>query len=167
MRYKAARPALLGLLFALSIVLNLVEAGFSGLVPIPGIKLGHSNVVTMYCLFCMGKREAFLLAGLKAFFVLLTRGLVGACLSLSGGLLSVAMMLLLKKLGRNRLSHTFLSISGGVSHNVGQISVAALILESSAVFYYLPVLMISGVGMGLLTGILLRQLLPHLNRIFF
>ena len=49
----------------------------------------------MYCLFCMGKREAFLLAGLKAFFVLLTRGLVGACLSLSGGLLSVAMMLLL------------------------------------------------------------------------
>lgn len=82
MRYKAARPALLGLLFALSIVLNLVEAGFSGLVPIPGIKLGLSNVVTMYCLFCMGKREAFLLAGLKAFFVLLTRGLVGACLSL-------------------------------------------------------------------------------------
>ena len=48
MRYKAARPALLGLLFALSIVLNLVEAGFSGLVPIPGIKLGLSNVVTMY-----------------------------------------------------------------------------------------------------------------------
>ena len=87
MRYKAARPALLGLLFALSVVLNLVEAGFSGLVPIPGIKLGLSNVVTMYCLFCMGKREAFLLAGLKAFFVLLTRGLVGACLSLSGGLL--------------------------------------------------------------------------------
>ncbi len=167
MRYKAARPALLGLLFALSVVLSLVEASFSGLVPIPGIKLGLSNIVTMYCLFCMGKREAFMLAALKAFFVLLTRGLVGAGLSLSGGLLSVAAMLLLKKLGNDRLSHTFLSIAGGVFHNIGQIAAAALILESSAVFYYLPVLMVSGVGMGLLTGMLLRQLLPHLNRIFF
>ena len=60
-----------------------------------------------------------------------------------------------------------MSINCWGCHYVGQISVAALILESSAVFYYLPVLMISGVGMGLLTGILLRQLLPHLNRIFF
>ena len=167
MKYRASRVALLGLLFALSIVLSFVESGFAGLIPIPGIKPGLSNIVTMYCLFCLGRREAYTLALLKSFFVFLTRGAVGAAMSLAGGLLSVSVMLILLLFGEKKFSDTFLSVCGGVSHNVGQILMAMLVLGSTAVVYYLPVLMISGVAMGVITGMLLRYLMPHLNRFFF
>ncbi|RGX56458.1 MULTISPECIES: Gx transporter family protein [Anaerotruncus] len=167
MKYRASRVALLGLLFALSMVLSFVESGFAGLIPIPGIKPGLSNIVTMYCLFCLGRREAYTLALLKSFFVFLTRGAVGAAMSLAGGLLSVSVMLILLLFGEKKFSDTFLSVCGGVSHNVGQILMAMLVLGSTAVVYYLPVLMISGVAMGVITGMLLRYLMPHLNRFFF
>ena len=167
MKYRASRVALLGLLFALAMVLSFVESGFAGLIPIPGIKPGLSNIVTMYCLFCLGRREAYTLALLKSFFVFLTRGAVGAAMSLAGGLLSVSVMLILLLFGEKKFSDTFLSVCGGVSHNVGQILMAMLVLGSTAVVYYLPVLMISGVAMGVITGMLLRYLMPHLNRFFF
>lgn len=167
MKYRASRVALLGLLFALSMVLSFVESGFAGLIPIPGIKPGLSNIVTMYCLFCLSRREAYTLALLKSFFVFLTRGAVGAAMSLAGGLLSVSVMLILLLFGEKKFSDTFLSVCGGVSHNVGQILMAMLVLGSTAVVYYLPVLMISGVAMGVITGMLLRYLMPHLNRFFF
>ncbi|WP_195377131.1 Gx transporter family protein [Anaerotruncus rubiinfantis] len=167
MKYRASRVALLGLLFALSMVLSFVESGFAGLIPIPGIKPGLSNIVTMYCLFCLGRREAYTLALLKSFFVFLTRGAVGAAMSLAGGLLSMSVMLILLLFGEKKFSDTFLSVCGGVSHNVGQILMAMLVLGSTAVVYYLPVLMISGVAMGVITGMLLRYLMPHLNRFFF
>ena len=167
MKYRASRVALLGLLFALSMVLSFVESGFAGLIPIPGIKPGLSNIVTMYCLFCLGRREAYTLALLKSCFVFLTRGAVGAAMSLAGGLLSVSVMLILLLFGEKKFSDTFLSVCGGVSHNVGQILMAMLVLGSTAVVYYLPVLMISGVARGVITGMLLRYLMPHLHRFFF
>ncbi|MCI8648742.1 MAG: Gx transporter family protein [Anaerotruncus sp.] len=166
MKFSASRTALLGLLFALSLVLSLLEASISGLIPIPGIKLGLSNIVTMYCLFCLGKREAFFIAALKSLFVLLTRGVVGAAMSFCGGVCSVAAMLLLTIVGKGRFSYTFTSVLGGVSHNAGQIGVAIVLLHSNLVVYYLPILAISGVLTGIITGFLLERLLPHLNRLF-
>lgn len=163
MKYKASKPALMGLLFALSIVLSIVESVFSGLIPIPGIKLGLSNIVVMYCLFFLGKREAYGLAGLKAFFVFLTRGPVGAAMSLAGGLMSVTVMLLL---ARGERSQLFVSICGGLSHNIGQLAAASLFLNSGMVFYYFPVLAVAGIGMGIFTGITLRLLTPYFKRIF-
>ncbi len=167
MRYRAVRVARMGLLFALSIALSFLEAQVSGLVPVPGIKIGLSNIATMYCLFCLGKREAYLLAGLKGFFTLLVRGAVGAAMSFFGGITAVTAMLLLKKAGKGNFSYGFLSIAGGVFHNIGQLVVASLVLKSSSVFYYLPILMISGVAMGCLTGFLLQRLMPRFKRIFF
>ena len=90
---RAARVARMGLLFALALALSFFESTLSGWIPVPGIKLGLSNIVTMYCLFCLGWREAYTLTALKSLFVLLVRGMVGAALSLSGGLLSVTVML--------------------------------------------------------------------------
>lgn len=166
MRHNVRRTALLGLLFALSLVLGLAESSFSALLPIPGIKLGLSNIVVMLCMFCLGGREAYTLAVLKSVFVLLTRGAVGAAMSCAGGLVSVTVMLLLHRTFRGRMSSGFLSIAGGVSHNIGQLLIASLILKSSAVFYYLPVLAISGIGMGYLNGLLLRLLRPRFQTIF-
>lgn len=165
MKNRASRVALLGMLFALSVVLSIVESGFSGLVPIPGIKLGLSNVVIMYCLFFFKKKEAFILAILKAFFVLL-RSPVGAAMSLMGGVLSVAVMSLLIS-RKHQSSELFISICGGVFHNAGQLIAASIVLKSSMVFYYSPILLVSGIVMGLLTGILLWYLKPYMNRMFF
>lgn len=163
MRYRASNTALMGLLFALSLVLSFIESAFSGLIPIPGIKPGLSNIVVMYCLFFLGKRQAYILAGLKAFFVFLTRGPVGAAMSLAGGLASVTVMLLLSKGERSRL---FVSVCGGLSHNMGQLAAASLLLGSSAVFYYFPVLAVAGVGMGVFTGVTMRLLAPYLKKRF-
>lgn len=162
MKYRASKTALMGLLFALSLVLSFVESAFSGFIPIPGIKLGLSNIVVMYCLFFLGKKEAYALAVLKAFFVFLTRGPVGAAMSLSGGILSVTVMLLLTR-ERNPL---FVSVCGGLSHNVGQLAAASLFLSSGMVFYYFPVLAVAGMGMGVFTGVTLRLLTPYFKNRF-
>ena len=160
---RAARVARMGLLFALAIALSFFESALSGFIPVPGIKLGLSNIVTMYCLFCLGWREAYTLAALKSLFVLLTRGMVGAAMSLSGGLLSVTVMLVLVRLRRS--SYLFISICGGLFHNIGQLAMAAVVMDNLMVFYYFPVLAAAGVGMGVLTGVLLRTLEPALRRL--
>lgn len=162
MKYRASKIALMGLLFALAMALSWIESAFSGLIPIPGVKPGLSNIVVMYCLFFLGPRDAFTLAALKALFVCLTRGPVGAAMSLAGGVLSLLGMLLLRRGGCSVL---FVSVCGGLLHNAGQLVAAFFILSSSAVFYYFPVLAVAGMGMGVLTGVSMRLLTPHFKRI--
>ena len=98
---KTKRICFMGLLFAVAVVLSYIE----GMVTIPGlppgIKLGLSNIVTMYCVFFLGVPSAYTLAILKALSVLLMRGPTGALLSLLGGLVSVTVMLLLLRLEKN------------------------------------------------------------------
>ncbi len=159
--YRVAFP---GLMLAMALVLSFFESMLPALPFLPvGVKLGLSNIVTMYCLFFMGAKTAFAVAVLKAFFVLLTRGAVGAALSLSGGLCSVCLMLLFKRLPG--LGNRLISIIGAISHNLGQLVLAAVILKSVYTFYYLPVMILSGVGMGLITGILLRFVMPYLKNV--
>ena len=159
--YKVAVP---GLMLALALVLSLFESMLPALPFLPvGVKLGLSNIVTMYCLLFLGARTAFAVAVLKALFVLLTRGAIGAALSLSGGLCSVCLMLLFKRMPG--LGDRLISVVGAISHNVGQLILASIILKSIYTFYYLPVMILSGVGMGLITGILLRLVMPYLKNV--
>lgn len=162
---KTKRIALLGILFAAALVLSYLE---SLLPPIPGlppgIKLGLSNVVTMYCLYFVGFWPAVGLAALKAGFVLITRGATAAFLSAAGGLLSVgAMAIAIKLLGEKRKIAA--SVTGAVFHNVGQALAATAILSSTAVLVYAPVLVVAGVVVGVVTGLLLRAVLPALKRL--
>lgn len=160
---RSYRVALMGMLFALSMALSFFESLLSGWIAVPGIKPGLSNIVVMCCVFCMGAKPALMLAVLKSFFVLLTRGVVGAAMSLAGGLCSVAVMLVANKL---RCSAVFVSVIGGVSHNIGQVLMACVVLQSMAALYYSPILVAAGVGMGFLTGLLLRLLMPYFQHIF-
>ena len=163
-RKQIRRVALMGLFFSLSLCFSLLESMvmIPGLPP--GIKLGLSNLVTMHCLFFLGKSSAYSLAALKSFFVFLTRGPIGAFLSLCGGLLSVTAMTAADSVSRKRLSYIALSIIGAVCHNVGQL-IAARFLISQFLFYYIPVLLISGVIMGVLTGTMFGHLTPYLKKI--
>jgi heptaprenyl diphosphate synthase len=156
------RTAVMGLLFALALALSFLESLIPLPLPLPGIKLGLSNVVTMFCVFSLGGRKALTLAIVKAMFVLLVRGLSAGLLSLSGGLLSVALMLLVLALSKGKASYLLVGVTGAVTHNVGQIMAASLILRFPALWYYLPALVISGCVMGFLTAVTARATIPRL-----
>ena len=160
------RIALIGMLFALAMVLSFLESTLSPLLGLPpGVKLGLANVVVMYALFFLGKRDAVLLAVLKAGFAFFTRGATAAVLSLTGGLLSVGIMALLT-LFKNRPSLFILSVCGAVAHNFGQlIALNFVFTQSIYTFYYAPVLLISGLVMGAGTSTSLKLLLPALEKL--
>lgn len=164
---KARQVALSGVLFALAMALSFFESALAPLLGLmPGIKIGLANVVVMYALFFMGRRQALLLVVLKAFFVLLTRGAVAGLLSLCGGCFSLLVMVLLGLLpGRPTLF--ILSVCGAVAHNLGQLAAASAVLSSALAFGYAPVLLVSGLGMGAVTSISLRAILPALQRLGF
>ena len=156
--------ALMGLFFAMSLCFSFLESMVTIPGLPPGVKLGLSNLVTMYCLLFLGKSSAYSLTLLKSFFVFLTRGPVSAILSLSGGLLSITNMTAADFLKGKKLSYSSLSIIGAVSHNVGQL-IAARFLVNQFLFYYIPVLLFSGGVMGVLTGTMFGHLAPYLKKI--
>jgi len=159
---------LTSLLFAIALVLSIVEnslPSISFLVPVPGVKLGLSNIAVMYALFFLNKKPAFTIAVLKGLFVVMTRGTIAGILSLSGGLLSVIVMALLMAVFKDKISYLILSIFGAIMHNVGQFIVVSVIYSNVYLWVYLPVLLISGVVAGIATSTLLRFILPAFNRL--
>jgi len=160
----AYRVAFSGLLLALCVALSFAEGMLPALPMLPpGVKPGLSNIVTMYAVFFLGARQALCITALKSLFVLLTRGATAAFLSLIGGLLSVCVMVILRKIPG--LSALFVSIGGAVTHNLGQLAGASLLLGDPKTLYYAPVLILAGVAAGVLTGILLRFVMPALQRL--
>ena len=157
---KTKKLTTLGLSAALALILSYVESLLPPLMAVPGVKVGLPNIVILFLLYRYGWREAggvslirlllsaALFTGFAAFFY----GLAGAALSLAGSTF-------LKK--TDRFSPLGVSVAGGVLHNLGQIALAALVLNSGYLFAYLPVLLLSGTVagalVGLLSGILIRR----------
>lgn len=163
---KVKRLALMGLLFALAMALSFLESLLPALPMLPpGIRLGLSNIVTMYALFVLGPVSGYTVAILKALFVLLTRGAVAAAMSAAGGVFSVTIMLLLSLLPGIKEQYLLLSVFGGAAHNIGQLVMARFIINNQYVWYYFPVLLAAGLLMGAITGMALRVVLPYLNRL--
>ena len=159
--------ALRGLLIALAMILSWVEAQLPAFFPVPGMKLGLTNLVVMTALYALGWADALAINLVRIILVGMTFGNLFAMLySLAGGILSLCIMLLLKRSGRFRM--VTVSIMGGIFHNVGQILVALVVLESGYVLYYLPVLWISGICAGAVIGglcaLVLKRLLPVINQ---
>lgn len=160
---KIKQIALMGMFFALSMSFSFLES----LIVIPGlppgIKLGLSNLVTMYCLFFLGGKSAFSIVFLKSLFVFLVRGPVGATLSFSGGILSLSIMIIVDIVSRKKVSYTALSMFGAIFHNIGQL-IAARFIINQFLLYYIPILLLSGVIMGILTGTMFSYLSPYLKK---
>jgi heptaprenyl diphosphate synthase len=156
---------LTGLIFALALVLSMVENALPVPVPVPGVKLGLSNIAVMYALFFLGRNRAIMIAVLKASFIFMMRGGMAGLLSLSGGLVSLAVMMLLMLLFKDRISYLILSVFGAVFHNLGQFTVVSYIYTDMFLWGYLPVLLISGVAAGVVTSVILRGILPAFKRL--
>ncbi|MCL1819740.1 MAG: Gx transporter family protein [Oscillospiraceae bacterium] len=156
----------LGLMLAMIIALTALEYLIPPLPLLPpGVKPGLSNIVTMYCLFFVNPWAAVTLNFLKAIFVLSTRGFTAGLLSLCGGMLSIGVIILLNYVFKNKISYAAISVAGACGHNIGQYAMAAVLLSTPALVVYLPVLLISGVVMGVITGTILKLVLPALNKI--
>lgn len=161
---KTKQVALSGLLFALAIVLSIVESMVAPLLGLPPfVKIGLANIVVMYALFVMGLRQALFLAILKALFVLLTRGVVAGWLSLCGGLTSLLVMWLLHRLFKKKVTYFILSVCGALGHNVGQLVAASFVLGDVLAMAYAPILLIFGLVMGFVTSSGLTALLGRLK----
>lgn len=163
---KTQAIAFASLIFAIAIILAVVESMLPPLpVPVPGVKFGLSNIAVMYALFFLGGKQAYAITFLKGMFVFITRGAVAGALSLSGGLLSITVMLILFFILKEKISYTGISILGAVFHNIGQFLMISFIYMGTNLLAYLPVLLLSGVIAGIVTSTLLRFVLPALNRL--
>lgn len=156
----------MALLFALAMVLSFVESSIMPLFALPpGVKLGLSNIVVMYCMVYMGFSSAAQLALLKGFFAFLTRGATAGMLAVLGGLFSVSVMFILRKTLKDKVNNYTLSVFGALFHNIGQLTGVSIIFGSAFAMYYFPILAVSAVIMGLITGAVLNVVLPALNRL--
>lgn len=163
---KTKKLAVMGMLLAVTIILSFIEYQLPPLPFLPpNFKLGISNIIVMYTLYNLGGGSAYVMAILKSLFVLLTRGPVAAFMSISGGLLSVTVILLLTIIFKDKISYLVLSIFGAIAHNIGQLAAARFQFQTDVVKYYLPILILMGIIMGTLTGLLLRIIMPILERI--
>ncbi|WP_246213146.1 Gx transporter family protein [Aminipila butyrica] len=163
---KTQMMVLTSMIFATAIVLAIVENMLPALpIPVPGVKFGLSNIAVMYAVFFLGRKEAYTVALLKAGFVFITRGAVAAALSLTGGVLSITVMIVLLFVFKDKITYLVLSIFGAVFHNIGQFIVITVIYTGMNLWAYFPVLLISGLAAGIVTSTLLRFIMPAFNRL--
>lgn len=160
------RVAYFGVFTALALIFSYVETLIPLQIGIPGVKLGLANLIIVVALYKLNMKEVYTLSVVR---VLLAGFLFGnyfsIIYSLAGGLLSVAVMALLKKNGG--FSIIGISIMGGVFHNLGQLIVAMIVVETYSVAYYFPVLLIAGLITGALIGITAQGMLKRLVNIRF
>ncbi len=160
---RSSRAAALGVVTALALIFSYIEFLVPLPIAIPGIKLGLANIVVLVCLYALGPRYAFFVNVTRiALAALLFGSLFSALYALAGGLVSFAAMALLRR--THLFSPAGVSMAGGVFHNLAQLSVASLLVESAQVFYYFPVLLFAGlatgIGIGILGTLILRRIAP-------
>lgn len=160
----AYRVSVSAVLTALAMIFSYIEAVFPFNFGIPGVKLGLSNLVVLVALYSLGAGYAFAINLTRIVLSgLMFSGVSAMLYSLSGGMVSFLIMLLLSR--TDLFSPVGVSMAGGVFHNVGQITLAAVITETAKIYLYLPVLMISGTVTGLVLGIAGSMILDRMGYI--
>lgn len=164
----ASRIALCGVMTALALVFGYIEH----LVPFPvgiyGIKLGLANLVVVVMLYAMNWQTALVINLVRIFLSFLLFGSATSLIySLAGGILSFFVMLAVKQAAGARFSTVGVSICGAVTHNIGQIIAAALLLDELRIAFYLPVLVAVGALTGTLIGLIALPIIkqPIFNRL--
>ena len=154
--------ALLGLFCAVAIIFGYVESLIPVFVGIPGIKLGLANLSVLFILMRYSMKEAVIVSAVRIVVIgFLFGNMFSIVYSLAGAALSLTVMALLKKY--TKASVFAISMAGGISHNIGQLIVACLIVENRSLLFYAPVLIISGIITGFLIGYLTTETLKRVR----
>ena len=160
MKLTVKQLTLCAVLTALALALSYMESMFPLplLIPLPGIKLGLANIVTVFALCTLGTSQAFLILIARCFLGSLFAGNLNALLfSIMGGLLALALEALLLRI--RALSRFGVSMGGAAAHNCGQVLAAMISLGTVTPLAYLPVLLCTGLLTGALTGLIISLLL--------
>ncbi|MBR5470567.1 MAG: Gx transporter family protein [Oscillibacter sp.] len=170
MKMKTKQLTLCAVLTAMALALSYVENFFplSLAIPVPGIKLGLANIVTLFALYALGAGPAMMILIARCFLGAVFAGNMNALIfSVLGGVTAMLVMILLSQI--RKLSVYGVSIGGAAAHNCGQVAAAVLTLGNTAPLYYLPILLgvslFTGALTGLITACLFRALAhTHLMR---
>ena len=151
------------LLTAIALTIFMIELHIPALVPIPGVKLGLANIVTVFALFVYTPKDALMILLVRVFLGAVFSGQISTLMySMAGGLLCFAVLLGMRKILTEKQIWVA-SIIGAVFHNIGQIIVAILVTSTPGIVVYLPILMVSGVISGAFTGLCTQVLVAKLK----
>ena len=159
---KTRKLTVMALTTAVAMILSFVESQIPAFVAVPGVKIGLANIAVVFALYRLGWKEAVVVSLVRVVLVSLLFGSIASLFySLAGAALSLLGMGLLKKTGR--CTEILVSVTGGVLHNIGQIGMACLILETDALRYYLPFLLVSGIVAGIVVGLVSAVLVQRIR----
>lgn len=160
---KTKRLTELAFLTAVALIIFVVELQIPNPFPIPGVKLGLANIITVYAVYYYRPAEVIMIVFVRVFLGALFGGVPSTLIySLAGSALCLAGMLPLSKIIEEKYI-VFSSILGAVLHNTGQVAAAVLVTRTPGVFAYLPFLVVSGCLAGAFTGICAQLILRRLS----
>lgn len=158
---KTKKLTALAITISFAMILSYLESRIPAFVAIPGVKIGFANIAIIFALYKFGAKEAAIVSIIRIILVAtLFASPISMIYSLAGGVLSLLAMILLRRF--TPLNEITISVCGGVLHNVGQIAMASIMLETNVVIYYLPFLLLSGIlagiAVGVAAGILIKRI---------
>lgn len=154
----------LSLMTAIALTIYVIESQIP--VIFPGIKLGLSNVVFLIVLITIGPKDAIIVTVLRILLgSMFTGNLSSFMFSIAGGILSNLIMIIMYVKFKELFSIQVISIVGAVFHNIGQLLVAAFVVQDFRIYIYLPVLMISAIITGYFIGLVGKYFSKHINKI--
>ena len=155
-----SKAAYFGVFTALALIFSYIELLIPILFGVPGMKLGLANLVIVIFLYKRNAKEAMLLSVVRILLAgLMFSNLFSILYSLAGGILSLIVMAVLKKL--ETFSVIGVSIAGGIAHNMGQLVIAMVVVETYRIGYYFPILLITGMVTGMLIGVISNEVLKR------
>lgn len=163
MKLDTKKLATLSLLVSVAMILSYIESLVPVFVAVPGVKLGLSNIATVFALYTLGVPSAICVSLVRiCLSALLFGNAVGLIYSLSGAILALSVMILLKKL--RIFSSVGVSVAGGVAHNLGQVISAAIMMENAGIVSYFAPLLVSGTLAGVLVGLASGMLVKRIEK---
>lgn len=160
------KTVILSLLISQALVLNVIERVIAPPVFMPGVKLGLANVISLFTIIIFGWKEALLVVFLRTLLSSFFGGGFSAfAYSIAGGVLSTLIMTFMYRYYKHLFSIVAISVAGSVFHNIGQILIASIVVSNINLFFYLPILLISGVVMGIFIGVTVQYTMKPLKNI--
>ena len=150
---KTRKLTQMAMLTAIALTIFMVEAQIPALVPVPGVKLGLSNIVTVFAVFAMGPKEAASILFARIFLGAIFAGNFSTIFySAAGGALALAVTLLLRKVLTQKQLWVA-GVLGAIAHSIGQMAMAIFVTGTPSIAIYLPVMVVCSIVTGLFTGL--------------
>ncbi|MDQ2087147.1 Gx transporter family protein [Herbivorax sp. ANBcel31] len=152
---KTKKLVLISLLISQALILSIIESWIPVPVPVPGVKLGLANIITVVVIIFFSFKEALTVVMIRTMIISILGGggLIVFLFSSVGGILSAIVMAGLYKVKGDIFSIIGISIAGAAAHNIGQVLVATFLMRDIAVITILPLILVFGSVMGVLIGI--------------